>query len=146
MGILTASTVCLVPFLLFFFYNLLKPYSINLLPGTLEWTPIQYLHTSLDKATLHALYAASHVCIVSSIRDGLNLVSYEYVACQTQRQGVLMLSQYTGASEMLTSAVGFNPWDAPRFSEAIITALTMPQEEREQRMSEAGDIVRKWTA
>jgi len=109
------------------------------------WTPIQYLHMSLEKATLHALYAVSDVCIVSSIQDGLNLVSYEYVASQTERKGVLMLSQYTGAARLLKSAIHFNPWDAPRFSEAIEQALGMSQEERKSRLDSATDIVANWT-
>jgi trehalose 6-phosphate synthase len=94
---------------------------------------------------LHALYATADVCIVSSIRDGLNLVSYEYVASQVQSSGVLMLSQYTGAALMLSSAIHFNPWDAPRFSEAIVTALTMPQEERDRRLETVRKIVNEWT-
>jgi trehalose 6-phosphate synthase len=113
--------------------------------GTLSWTPIQYLHRPLEKATLYALYASADVCIVSSIRDGLNLVSYEYVACQADRPGVLMLSQYTGAARMLDSAIHFNPWDTPRFSEAIVAALDMPQEERKRRMEIASNTVNYWT-
>lgn len=94
---------------------------------------------------MHALYAASDVCIVSPIRDGLNLVSYEYVASQTNENGVLMLSRYTGASHMLESAVIFNPWDTPRFSESIIQALTMPEAERKERMQAARKITDEWT-
>ena len=111
----------------------------------MNWTPIRYLYTSLKPEQLHALYALSDVCIVSSIRDGLNLVSFEYVACQTARKGVLVLSQYTGAAKILTSAVLFNPWDLPRFSDAILTALEMPLEDRQQRHDSAIKAVETWT-
>jgi trehalose 6-phosphate synthase len=119
---------------------------INGAYGTLTWTPIQYLHKSLEKDTLHALYGVSDVCVVSAVRDGLNLVSYEYVASQIDQQGVLMLSQYTGAAEMLKTAVHFNPWDTPRFAEAMSTALSMPPEERGRRIEAALSTVNQWTS
>lgn len=117
----------------------------NMSQGNLTWTPVQYLHMSLDKATLHALYSVADICIVSAVMDGLNLVSYEYVACQVGRPGVLMLSRYTGAARMLDTAVSFNPWDTPRFSKAIHTALEMSPTEREWRMDAARKTVNKWT-
>lgn len=103
------------------------------------------MHRSVDKPALHALYAAADICIVSSIQDGLNLVSYEYVASQADSSGVLMLSQYTGAARMLGSAILFNPWDAPRFSNAIVEALSMSKGERKQRMEIAKKTVFDWT-
>lgn len=113
--------------------------------ATLNWTPIRYLYTSLKPEQLHALYAISDVCIVSSVQDGLNLVSFEYVACQAARNGVLLLSQYTGAAKLLPSAVLFNPWDLPRFSDAILTALEMPLKERQEKHDSAMKTVETWT-
>ena len=106
---------------------------------------MQYLRRSLDTTTLRAFYALSDVCVVSPIRDGLNLVSYEYVACQSSCNGVLMLSRHTGAAVLLESAVAFNPWDTPRFARAMAGALDMPREERETRMKAARDQVNYWT-
>jgi len=114
--------------------------------GTLNWTPIRYLYKSLKPQQLHALYAMSDVCIVSSVRDGLNLVSFEYVACQASRNGVLLLSQYTGAAELLPSAVHFNPWDLPRFADAIQSALEMSLEDRQERHNRAIKVVETWTS
>ncbi|KAM3448586.1 hypothetical protein MY3296_007619 [Beauveria thailandica] len=99
---------------------------INGTHGTLTWTPVQYLHRTLDPDVLHALYAIADICIVSAIRDGLNLVCFEYVASQLSRYGVLMLSQYTGAARLFDTAVEFNPWDTPKFANAIAQALDMP--------------------
>lgn len=132
-----ATTVCVFEAVIVVFTNMFQ--------GTMTWTPIRYLHRSLDKPTLHALYAASDVCIVSSIRDGLNLVSYEYVASQADSSGVLMLSQYAGATRMLGSAIHFTPWDAPRFSKAIIEALSILEGERKRRLEVAKKTVYGWT-
>jgi trehalose-6-phosphate synthase len=74
------------------------------------------------------------------------MVCYEYVACQQlDRKGVLVLSQYTGASTLLPSAVLFNPWDIPRFTEAIFTALKMPLQERQSRLDAAAETVNTLT-
>ncbi|PVZ98384.1 hypothetical protein BB558_004296 [Smittium angustum] len=59
--------------------------------GTVEYTPIHFLHKSVDLNELTSLYAISDICLVTSTRDGMNLVSYEYVACQKKRNGVLIL-------------------------------------------------------
>ena len=58
---------------------------------------------------LIALYAISDVCLISSTRDGMNLVGYEYVACQYQRQGALILSEIAGGAQLLDGALIVNP-------------------------------------
>jgi trehalose-6-phosphate synthase len=84
--------------------------------------------------------------VVSSIKDGLNMVCYEYVASQElDRKGVLVLSEYTGAAKLLPSAVLFNPWDIPRFAEAIFTALNMPLQDRQSRLDTAAETVNTLT-
>jgi len=66
---------------------------INSKHGSITYTPVRFLHQSVNKGTLAALYTASDVCLVTAIRDGMNLVSYEYVVCQKERNGVLMLGK-----------------------------------------------------
>ena len=74
------------------------------------------------------------------------MVCYEYIACQqVGRNGVLVLSQYTGAAKLLPSAVLFNPWDLPRFTEAIFTALKMPLDNRQDRLDAAAETVNMLT-
>ncbi|EXJ90236.1 hypothetical protein A1O1_03335 [Capronia coronata CBS 617.96] len=114
--------------------------------GTFTHTPIHYLYKSLNPEQLSALYAVSDVCIISSLRDGLNMVSYEYVASQVQRKGVLMMSNYAGAVKLLPSCVAINPWDLPRFAEKIGDVLDMPPEERARRQEENYNVVSKWTS
>jgi trehalose-6-phosphate synthase len=79
---------------------------------------------------LVALYAAADVCLISSTRDGMNLVAYEYVASQHERKGVLLLSQFAGAAEQLKGSLLFNPWDLDDMVNSIGKALTMDNQER----------------
>jgi trehalose 6-phosphate synthase len=61
--------------------------------GSVEFTPIHFIHKSVNFDELVALYAIADVCIVSSTRDGMNLVSYEYISTQSENCGVLILSE-----------------------------------------------------
>jgi trehalose 6-phosphate synthase len=79
---------------------------------------------------LAALYAVSDVCLVSSTRDGMNLVSYEYIATQRQRHGVLILSEFTGAAQSLNGALVVNPWNTAELANSIHEAVTMDAETR----------------
>jgi len=63
--------------------------------------PIHFMHKSVTFEELVALYAVSDACIVSSTRDGMNLVSYEYISCQQEKHGVLVLSEFAGAAQSL---------------------------------------------
>jgi trehalose 6-phosphate synthase len=71
---------------------------------------------------------------VSSLHDGMNLVSKEFVAARTDLKGVLVLSEFTGAARELTEALIVNPYDLEASSEALASALTMPVEEQQDRM------------
>ena len=98
--------------------------------GTVEFVPIHYLHKSIPFDELISLYNISDVCLVSSTRDGMNLVSYEYIACQQDRKGVLILSEFAGAAQSLNGALIVNPWNTEDLSEAIKESLTLPEEKR----------------
>jgi|SRR4051812_22358068 trehalose 6-phosphate synthase len=88
---------------------------------------------SVSQEELVALYAASDACVVSSTRDGLNVVSLEYIACQQRGQGVLLLSEFAGSAEYLVGAVKFNPWNTSEFADAIYDALNMDHNEKAKR-------------
>ena len=77
-----------------------------------------------------ALYAVSDVCLVSSTRDGMNLVSLEYIASQNSRHGSLVLSEFAGAAEVLEGCIVFNPWDVEESVDAIHRGLTMGEDEK----------------
>ncbi|KAA8519585.1 hypothetical protein F0562_013791 [Nyssa sinensis] len=102
--------------------------------GTLTAVPIHHLDRSLDFHALCALYAVTDVALVTSLRDGMNLVSYEFVACQASKKGVLILSEFAGAAQSLgAGAILVNPWNVTEVAASIGYALNMPADEREKR-------------
>ncbi|KEH17194.1 putative alpha,alpha-trehalose-phosphate synthase (UDP-forming) [Medicago truncatula] len=102
--------------------------------GSLTSVPINHLDRSLDFHELCALYAVTDVALVTSLRDGMNLVSYEFVACQEKKKGVLILSEFAGAAQSLgAGAILVNPWNITDVASAIARALNMEPEEREKR-------------
>lgn len=114
--------------------------------GTIEFMPIHFMHKSVPFEELVALYAVSDVCLVSSTRDGMNLVSCEYIACQRQRHGALVLSEFTGAAQSLNGSLIVNPWNPDEFAGVIYRALTMTNEERAARFSKLEKYVNKYTS
>jgi trehalose 6-phosphate synthase len=110
--------------------NQAQPLTCILRPGNGTYQPIHLLHCSVPFTELVALYAAADACLISSTRDGMNLVAYEYIASQTQRRGVLLLSEFAGAAEQMRGSLQFNPWDLDDMVGAIAEALTMGEEER----------------
>lgn len=102
--------------------------------GTLTAVPIHHLDRSLDFHALCALYAVTDIALVTSLRDGMNLVSYEFVACQDSKKGVLILSEFAGAAQSLgAGAILVNPWNITEVAASIGQALNMTAEEREKR-------------
>lgn len=102
--------------------------------GTLITVPIHHLDRSLDFHALCALYAVTDVTLITSLRDGMNLVSYEVVACQNEKKGVLILSEFAGAAQSLgAGALLVNPWNITEVATSIGDALNMTAEEREER-------------
>lgn len=114
--------------------------------GTIEFMPIHFLHQSVDFEELTALYAVSDACLVSSTRDGMNLVSYEYIATQGKRHGVMILSEFTGAAQSLNGALIVNPWNTEELAGAIHDAVTMSPETREINFKKLEKYVFKYTS
>ncbi|KAL3631491.1 threalose-6-phosphate phosphatase [Castilleja foliolosa] len=115
--------------------------------GSLTAVPIHHLDRSLDFPALCALYAVTDVALVTSLRDGMNLVSYEFVACQDSKRGVLILSEFAGAAQSLgAGAIRVNPWNVTEVAAAIGQALNMPAEEREKRHRHNFEHVKTHTA
>lgn len=114
--------------------------------GTVEFMPIHFLHQSVDPDELCALYAASDVCLVSSTRDGMNLVSYEYIATQRDNHGVMILSEFTGAAQSLTSSLIVNPWNTEDMANAIHDAVTMSKDMRAANYRKLEKYVFKYTS
>ncbi|HEX4078173.1 MAG TPA: trehalose-6-phosphate synthase [Rhizomicrobium sp.] len=108
---------------------------INSTYGDVSWTPVRYTNRPYSRTALAGLYRASRVALVTPLRDGMNLVSKEYVAAQDPADpGVLILSRFAGAAaEFGASALLVNPYDPEAVGAAIARAIAMPREERVAR-------------
>jgi trehalose 6-phosphate synthase/phosphatase len=101
--------------------------------GTISWVPIIYQYRSLPFQSLVAMYAMSHVALVTPLRDGMNLVAKEYIATRHDQTGVLVLSEMAGASKELPEAIIINPNNREEIADALKTALEMPCQEQIRR-------------
>ncbi|CAM9020191.1 glycosyltransferase family 20 protein [Wickerhamomyces anomalus NRRL Y-366-8] len=114
--------------------------------GTVEFVPIHFMHKSIPFDELISLYSVSDVCLVSSTRDGMNLVSYEYIACQEELKGSLILSEFTGAAQSLNGALIVNPWNTDELAQAIHESLTLPDEKRAANHTKLFNYISKYTS
>jgi trehalose 6-phosphate synthase/phosphatase len=99
--------------------------------SNLSWRPIIYQYKSLTFNEMVALYDISFVGLITPLRDGMNLVAKEYIACQKENLGVLILSEMAGAAVELHESIIITPNDIEATADAIITALEMSKKERE---------------
>ncbi|CAH1453338.1 unnamed protein product [Lactuca virosa] len=89
---------------------------------------------SIDFHALCALYSVTDIALITPLREGMNLISYEFLACQDAKRGVLILSEFAGAAQSLgAGAILVNPWNIPEVAASIYHALNMSTEEREKR-------------
>ncbi|MCW3077191.1 MAG: bifunctional alpha,alpha-trehalose-phosphate synthase (UDP-forming)/trehalose-phosphatase, partial [Bacteroidetes bacterium] len=107
---------------------------INGLYSSLQWAPIVYQYRHLDFTQLMACYTACDVALITPLRDGMNLVAKEFVASRKDLRGSLILSEFAGAASELTGALLVNPNDIHLMQEAMIQAITLPENEQRQRM------------
>jgi trehalose 6-phosphate synthase len=107
---------------------------INGQHGELGNPPIHYLHQSYPREEMAALYLAADVMLVTPLRDGMNLVAKEYVACRNDENGALVLSEFTGAADELNGAFGVNPHDIDGLKDAIVEAATISPGQARRRM------------
>eukprot|EP00835_Amoeboradix_gromovi_P003538 NODE_238_length_13323_cov_0.463854.p2 type:complete len:648 gc:universal NODE_238_length_13323_cov_0.463854:7266-9209(+) len=114
--------------------------------GTIEFSPIHFLNKSVEFEELTALYAACDVCLVTSTRDGMNLVSYEYICCQADNHGVLVLSEFAGAAQSMNGAIIINPWNTEDVAQAYHDALTMSATSKKESHGKLYRYVNKYTA
>ncbi len=114
--------------------------------STLSSSPIRFIHASVSFTDLCALYATADVGMVTPLIDGMNLVAKEYIACQRDHHGVLMLSEFAGAAEELSNATLVNPYDAQSVAQSLTEALRIPEEERRACNEPMRDRVMKYNA
>lgn len=103
--------------------------------GEIGFPVVHYMHSSYDRAELAALYLAADVMVVTPLRDGMNLVAKEYVACRGDLRGALVLSEFAGAAgELKRGAFQVNPYDIDGLKDTLLAALNAGPPEQARRM------------
>ncbi|UYL09630.1 bifunctional alpha,alpha-trehalose-phosphate synthase (UDP-forming)/trehalose-phosphatase [Bdellovibrio sp. SKB1291214] len=115
--------------------------------ATPDYVPVQYIYNSIDETTLLALYRRSDAALVTSKRDGMNLVAMEYVMAQDiNNPGVLVLSEFAGAASLLPDALIINPWDQDALADSIYRSFRMSPVEKEHRLRFLQETLLKYSA
>jgi len=107
---------------------------INGAYATVHSVPIHSMYRSFNERQLASLYRAADVMLVTPLRDGMNLVAKEFIACRSDEDGVLVLSELAGAASELGDALLVNPYDIGEMAATFKRALSMPESERKHRM------------
>lgn len=107
---------------------------INWRHQTEDWTPIHYLRAHHDYTSVLASYRMADVLMVTSLHDGMNLVAKEFISAKTEGDGILLLSEYTGAARELQDALLVNPYDIDQVADAMYEAYRMTEKERRKRL------------
>ncbi|WP_317983766.1 alpha,alpha-trehalose-phosphate synthase (UDP-forming) [Nocardioides campestrisoli] len=102
--------------------------------GRIGSPAISYMHSSFPREEMAALYRAADIMVVTPLRDGMNLVAKEYVACRYDDDGALVLSEFAGAANELRQAWLINPYDINGMKAALLEAFQAPPRERSRRM------------
>ncbi len=102
--------------------------------GRIGHPAIHYMHTSYPREEMAALFRAADVMVVTPLRDGMNLVAKEYVACRYDDRGALVLSEFAGAADELRQAFMVNPYDVNGMKDAIVTAMEADPKDLARRM------------
>ncbi|MGZ8473621.1 MAG: alpha,alpha-trehalose-phosphate synthase (UDP-forming) [Candidatus Deferrimicrobiaceae bacterium] len=111
---------------------------------TKTWKPIVFLKAQHTHEAIEPYYKGSDLCMVTSLHDGMNLVAKEFVSSRDDEDGVLILSQFTGASRELKDALIVNPYDIEQMADAIFLSLRMEPEERSERMGRMRANIREY--
>jgi trehalose 6-phosphate synthase/phosphatase len=115
--------------------------------STPNYIPIHYVFKSVDFNSLMAIYRSSDVLLVGSKRDGMNLVSLEYIVTQKPSDpGVVVLSEFAGAASTLSHCLKINPWDEEQSSDVLYEALKMPLSKRREAFNNMFSFLESYTA
>jgi trehalose 6-phosphate synthase len=106
-----------------------------------NWQPILFLKKHHSHEEILPFYKSANLCMVTSLHDGMNLVAKEFIAARNQNDGVLILSQFAGASQELLGAMIINPYDTEQVADAIKGALEMPKEQQYHKMKQMRRVI-----
>lgn len=114
--------------------------------ATIKNVPIHFIHKSVNFTELCALYSLADVALVTPLIDGMNLVAKEYLVCQQDNNGVLILSEFTGAAQELSNAFIINPYNIDQVSETIKKAISLSRKEKQKMVESMKERVIKHDA
>ena len=117
---------------------------VNARFGRGGWEPIRLKVEHHEPPIVNEYYRAADVCVVTSLHDGMNLVAKEFIASRDDEQGVLVLSQFTGAARELHDALQVNPYHSEQCAHTLYRALTMPSDEQRVRMRSMRRLVQEF--
>jgi trehalose 6-phosphate synthase/phosphatase len=117
---------------------------VNGRQGNINWQPIVYQYGSLTDRELSALYGVCDLALITPIRDGMNLVSKEFVASRKDKQGVLILSEMAGAASELSEALLINPTDKIEMADKIKAGLELSPAKQERRIELMQERIRNY--
>ncbi|KAI1319792.1 threalose-6-phosphate phosphatase [Mortierella claussenii] len=119
---------------------------INGTYGSLNFTPVHHYHQHIDRDEYYALLSVADIGLITSVRDGMNTTSLEYIMCQKEHHGPLILSEFTGTAGSLGGALMVNPWDYQGVARVIYDALHLSDEDKRVRHSQLHNHVLAHTA
>lgn len=119
---------------------------INGLYGSLEFTPVHHYYQDIDRDEYYALLSVADVGLITSLRDGMNTTSLEYIICQKESHGPLILSEFTGTAGSLSAAMIVNPFDYAGVAKALNEALLMGPEDKLTRHTQLFNYVKEHSA
>ncbi|KAK5988943.1 Trehalose-phosphatase [Cladobotryum mycophilum] len=105
--------------------------SVNTMYGSLDYVPVQSYSQHLTEDEYFALLRCGDIALITSVRDGMSTTGLEYIVCQRDNHGPLMISEFSGTASSLEHAIQINPWDLTRVTDEIDKALRMSEEDRE---------------
>jgi len=114
--------------------------------ATIQNVPVHFIHKSVDFSGLCALYSLADVAMVTPLVDGMNLVAKEYLACQQEKNGALILSEFAGAAQELPNAFIVNPYNINEVAQAIDQALQLSEEKKQKMIAPMKERVVKYDA
>ncbi|KAG0217919.1 threalose-6-phosphate phosphatase, partial [Mortierella sp. GBA43] len=106
---------------------------INGTYGSLNFTPVHHYHQHIDRDEYYALLSVADIGLITSVRDGMNTTSLEYIMCQSENHGPLILSEFTGTAGSLGGALMVNPWDYQGVARVIYDALHLSEADKRTR-------------
>ncbi|GME76529.1 unnamed protein product [Ambrosiozyma monospora] len=125
--------------------------NINGKYGNLSFQPVQLYNMRIDRQEYHALLKVADLCLITSIRDGMNTTALEYIVCQKERRSPLILSEFSGTTSVLQDSIQVNPWDSVGVANAIHDGLMMTDDlkkslEAKLYRAVAKNTIQDWTS